>query len=844
MYIKVNPDIVLASQEVNRLIKSLDESGFRKLFLKNSIQFGLFNNSQDGNFDNALVEQGTNAGTIKHSEIFGIDNEGKIIYKAATDNIELVNNNSWYWLKIAHAYSPNESYLVSIDGSGNLSAPDGDLTEILRGNPNNPSRISFPNSILNTQEYDVQEVIDENNAILSGDFIAETELTIAVVGSFTPGISIPTGSKYPFQYDSCTLTAVLEIVSNTPPSLTSGEEFLIARVRRNGSAITIQDKRGINIYRGKGDFDLHEISESTNPLIGVESVRFASNNTPRDKNIVQIAWTFRSSNWTIDSSVNRVTLIAGLGGKFKSTSDFTDGDFDGWRLYAKDGSYHIIKQSSLSATQINLILDSLDVDLFTDTTQQLIVAPNAEEIELVFKGDSADSEGIDLGDEKVSFPINLEFAAIPLVVFESPAYYNVKYAYKNFKSYSEQVPIPSDEISGYLVESSFDDNGVLTGSTRQIYVSDDDLGFIVLQLAANAYSNRVSSIETGDRFGVETIELDNADPIVDFVVATRFKDVIVNNTLVLSVDHYLNLKTDLPSTLKAGNSFLIRFKGTYTIGGFTIAITQDYVNSGDVGTVLYTLTADDITLSTADNLFFRCLFNGTDWTVQKFVSEVGGSGFVTTSRQVIAGSGLAGGGDLSADRTFDVNVDNVGVEVNSDTLRLKDLGVVTAKLAATSITAAKLGSDVAGSGLGGGNGAAIDVNVDNSTIEVNSDTLRVKDLGITAAKLAAQGAWTNITLLNSWAAGARTPQYRVDFFGQVHLRGDLNASSASNDTISSTMPAGDINQVGFVSRVGVGAPEIYDIAFSNAGVLSSSDRNTLQSAGYTVVLDGLNYWTV
>jgi len=47
---------------------------------------------------------------------------------------------------------------------------------------------------------------------------------------------------------------------------------------------------------------------------------------------------------------------------------------------------------------------------------------------------------------------------------------------------------------------------------------------------------------------------------------------------------------------------------------------------------------------------------------------------------------------------------------------------------------------VAGSGLsGGGSGSTVtvDVNVDGSTIEINSDALRVKDGGITAAKLAA-----------------------------------------------------------------------------------------------------------
>jgi hypothetical protein len=52
------------------------------------------------------------------------------------------------------------------------------------------------------------------------------------------------------------------------------------------------------------------------------------------------------------------------------------------------------------------------------------------------------------------------------------------------------------------------------------------------------------------------------------------------------------------------------------------------------------------------------------------------------------------------------------------------------------ITPAKLNVSVAGNGLSGGGGTALAVNVDDSTIEINADTLRLKDVGITVAKLA------------------------------------------------------------------------------------------------------------
>jgi len=52
-----------------------------------------------------------------------------------------------------------------------------------------------------------------------------------------------------------------------------------------------------------------------------------------------------------------------------------------------------------------------------------------------------------------------------------------------------------------------------------------------------------------------------------------------------------------------------------------------------------------------------------------------------------------------------------------------------------------------------------------------------------------QGVWTNITLSGGWAVTGggvgNTPRYRVDQFGMVHLRGNINAASATSFYITS-----------------------------------------------------------
>lgn len=67
--------------------------------------------------------------------------------------------------------------------------------------------------------------------------------------------------------------------------------------------------------------------------------------------------------------------------------------------------------------------------------------------------------------------------------------------------------------------------------------------------------------------------------------------------------------------------------------------------------------------------------------------------------------------------------------------KLASASVSTAKVQDAAIDEAKLNTSVAGNGLAGGGGSALSVNVDDSTIEINSDSLRLKDGGISNAKL-------------------------------------------------------------------------------------------------------------
>lgn len=99
----------------------------------------------------------------------------------------------------------------------------------------------------------------------------------------------------------------------------------------------------------------------------------------------------------------------------------------------------------------------------------------------------------------------------------------------------------------------------------------------------------------------------------------------------------------------------------------------------------------------------------------------------------------AAGALLSGAAGVAVQVDNSSIEISTNALRVKAAGITEAHLAAS----------VAGAGLVGGAGVALAVNPDNSSLEVVTDQVRVKAAGIQASHLN-----TNVADQSSITGGA------------------------------------------------------------------------------------------
>lgn len=134
--------------------------------------------------------------------------------------------------------------------------------------------------------------------------------------------------------------------------------------------------------------------------------------------------------------------------------------------------------------------------------------------------------------------------------------------------------------------------------------------------------------------------------------------------------------------------------------------------------------------------------NGTTWTTLSSGGIADDSITGAKLAPAVAGAGLIqdGSGNL------DVNVDGSTIEVSGDALQIKALGVGTSHLADGGVTAAKINLDVAGAGIvqNGGTGA-MEVNADNTSLEVTGDAVGIKAAGVTESHLNTSVAGSGLT---------------------------------------------------------------------------------------------------
>jgi len=275
-------------------------------------------------------------------------------------------------------------------------------------------------------------------------------------------------------------------------------------------------------------------------------------------------------------------------------------------------------------------------------------------------------------------------------------------------------------------------------------------------------------------------------------------------------------------------------------GGLELSGNELQVTAGDG--IELTASGVAVDLSAASGLEFST----GELQVDLEAAGAGAGGLSLNSNEIrvdagngieLTASGVSVNDDITSTTTTEANAINVsasGVNVKVDdstlegsgqgaagteSLRVKDLGITTDKLAGTSVTAAKLGSDVAGNGLTGGNGSAIAAlaNVtETSTTESSSIVVAAGGISIAVDDSTLEGS-------GQGAAGAENLRVKAAGIAESHL----NTSVAGNGITGGGGAA--LSVVANVTETST--TESSSIVVAAGGISIAVDDSTLEGSG-------------
>lgn len=490
--LKLNENQHLGKQELNRWDQFHTTDGYKLLLKQMTSSYGVVHLPSDVSFDNLRVVQGTTPDKITILAGYAIDKNFDLI-TVPTDQVDVLTSptdSADRKVIISWGGRKEETGTVGIAVDGTLTGTLTEFTKVLRGAPNHAIKIRFPESALNTQEYQVLTVSSDTSAVIQGaSFTAEAGQSYIVIGTFTPGIAVPPANKEIYTYDH--FQARLELAGYTP---IPGLEFSLATINTDGVAMTITDTRQDFTYDTNHIGSADELTE-TNPLAGVELIKFDSTRSARDYNILRFGWGFRAldAGWNAFPSLDKVVVSVGAGGIKTSIATLSTGIFDGWRLYFGNGKYAKIVSSTIVGPDLEVIIEDYNTVIYP-IDGDIAIVPDADFIHVIV---TTASDTVPSNNVEQLYPIERGYADVRV----KAAYLGMlQYRMERNGQYTDLL-LPNN--GNYLNENSFNDNGVQTSSVfsavaagvfvPQIHVADEFYTF-------KAWTNRDNEFNGNNLF--------------------------------------------------------------------------------------------------------------------------------------------------------------------------------------------------------------------------------------------------------------------------------------------------------------------------------------------------------
>jgi len=256
------------------------------------------------------------------------------------------------------------------------------------------------------------------------------------------------------------------------------------------------------------------------------------------------------------------------------------------------------------------------------------------------------------------------------------------------------------QIDSSMVNVGTIDHGLLLG------LADDDHTIYSLADGTRPYSAIVSYI-AHPAFSIDT-QLVDKKYVDDVAAGSEWQDSILDADLLTP-----------PGAPTTGDRYLINGVGAGAWAGQDNAIAEW---NGTAWIFTAPLTGMRVGADDEPNVAFY-LYGGVSWTAKLLEATTASTGLVKVGQDIQIDASTAGNGLGFSAGVLSANVDGASIEITTDTLNVKALGITDAMLAG-SISDAKLLQDYIQTS-----------EVDNTTVEFAGGTLNVKDLGINALKI-------------------------------------------------------------------------------------------------------------
>lgn len=384
--LNLSPNLFLEVNELNRMIKFIEDDGYKRLMKCLVKRFGIAQN-EDNTLFKVSYKSGSentvliNAGIAFDSELRAIvlkeDKEIEIPYPSELDSKQ--------WIVISHSSNNDEEGTVKISKQGVVSGSDTKFLEVLRGQPNFPTKIRF-NSSINSEDYEVVEITSDTEAIISGDFTEESGLKYQVVGTFTPGFQPNDSDKTIYEYDSCDIS----IIESKDKPVVEDNSFIIASVYFD-NGVNVDDLRIENLFNTEFK-ESNETNIEENPFVALRRTSIVN-----DKFLdIQFEWGFKVKRFKlVTTSTNNIFNIIDGESKYISDNIIPDGIFNGWLLVNRKNMMNVTIDNNNNKS---LYISKFNPGIITGENDDFVVIPNFNNIEVEIK-----TTGTNYKDDDTSF---------------------------------------------------------------------------------------------------------------------------------------------------------------------------------------------------------------------------------------------------------------------------------------------------------------------------------------------------------------------------------------------------------------------------------------------------------